>query len=174
VALICPWIESVIQRSVIFMLSYTPNILVYIRNIHIYTEYTAYVFFNIRIVTSLLQSRVSKSRMCIYTLYIHIRYIYAVYDKNALFGSYTYVTIDIVYTRQNGVYIRYIPYALSVTSQAVNPAKSKDTSYLHFAIACMRLDLCIGVSLLIIVLRDVKSFGTRTRHPVPTLLQANR
>jgi hypothetical protein len=54
VALICPWIESVIQRSVTFMLSYTANILVYIRNIHIHTENTSYMILNIRIVTSLL------------------------------------------------------------------------------------------------------------------------
>jgi hypothetical protein len=65
--------------------------------------------------------RVAKSRMCTYTLYIHIRYIYAVYDKNTLFWAYTYVPVDIVYIRQNGVYIRYIPYVLSVTSQAVAP-----------------------------------------------------
>jgi hypothetical protein len=77
--------------------------------------------------------RVAKSRMCIYTLYIHIRYIYAVYDKNALFWAYTYVTVDIVYIRQNGVYIRYIPYALSLTSQAVNITSShKAKSYLIY------------------------------------------
>jgi hypothetical protein len=44
VALICPWIESVIQRSVIFIFSYTANILVYTKYPSICGIYDVYHF----------------------------------------------------------------------------------------------------------------------------------